>query len=118
MVYLTRATPCRGTPHITCWFEEIPVEALVDSGAEASVISSRVFKILHASSYSEFAPDLTTFRGIGGKQQSQGMANFTLAIRETELTVPLHVVELGQANSILGMDLWLMSDNWNWLMAF
>ena len=47
------------------------------------------------------------------------MANFTLAIGETELTVvPLHVVELGQANSILGMDLWLMSDNWNWLMAF
>ena len=53
--------------YVTCWFEGIQVEALVDSGAEASVISSRVFKILHAFSYSESAPDLTTFKGIEGK---------------------------------------------------
>ena len=58
-----------------------------------------------ASSYSNFSPDLTTFRGIGGKQQRQGVANFTLALGETKLTVPLHVVELGQADLILGMDL-------------
>ena len=69
------------------------------------MISSRAFKIVHASSFSKLSPDLTTFRGIGGKQQSQGVANFTLAMGETELTVSIHVVELDQADLILGMDL-------------
>ena len=73
-----------------CWFEGIPIEALVDSGAEASVISSRVFKTLHSTSYSGFSPDPTTFKGIGGNQQSQGVANFTFAMGETEFTAPLH----------------------------
>ena len=44
------------------------------------------------------------FRGNGGKQQVKGIAHFILNLEDTEVTVPLHFVELGQAVLILGMD--------------
>ena len=69
------------------------------------MISSRVFKTISSTCYSCFTTDLTRFRGLGGTKQSQGIADFNFAIWDSELSIPLHVVELGQADLILGMDL-------------
>ena len=66
-------------------------------------MSSRVFKAFSSTCYSCFTPDLT--RGRGGTQQSQSIADFTFAIGDRELSIPLQVVDLGQADLNLGMDL-------------
>ena len=73
--------------YVTCWFGNGPVEALIDSGAEASLMSSRIFKTLEPSVYSCFMPDCATFWGISGQQQSQGLADFTFSIGSQELEV-------------------------------
>ena len=65
---------------ITCWFDDVPVEALVDTGAEASVISSRMLRQLGTKAHSSMLPSMTQFRGIGGDQRSLGTADFYYTI--------------------------------------
>ena len=79
--------------YVTFWFNRVSVEALIDSHAEGSVMSSSVFKTISSTCYSCFIPDLIRFRGIGGTQMSQGIADFIFAIGDSELSIPLLAVE-------------------------
>ena len=91
----------------TCWFDNVPVEALVDTGAEASVIASRMFKQLSASCHSRTSPSLTQFRGIGGDQRSLGTAEFSYLIGDKKMHTNMHIVDLPHIDMILGMDAFL-----------
>ena len=94
----------------TCWFKDVPIEALVDTGAEASVISSRMLKQLGTDTHSTTLPSVTQFRGIGGDQMSLGTAHFYYAIGNKEMVTKMHIVDLPHIDMILGMDAFLDQD--------
>ena len=92
---------------MTCWFGNVPVEALVDTGAEASVISSRMFRQLDLKSHSKLIPSNTQFRGIGGDQRSLGTALFQFLAGDkipTRIESEMHIIDLPHIDMILGMD--------------
>ena len=100
----------------TCWFDNIPIEALVDTGAEASVIASRAYRLLGRNHHSQILPSMTQFRGIGGSQGSLGTANFEYTIGNKEMVTNMHIVDLPHIDMILGMNAFI-DENVNFRMS-
>ena len=92
---------------VTCMFDDVPIEALVDTGAETSVISHRMLRQLGTESHSSMLPSMTQFRGIGGNQRSLGTAEFYYTIGKKEMSTSMHIVDLPHIDMILGMDAFL-----------
>ena len=90
--------------YTTCWFEDVPIEALVDTGAEASVISSRMLRQLGTKCHSTTIPSMTQFRGIGGNQRSLGTAYFCYTIGHKKMVTKMYIIDLPHIDLILGMD--------------
>ena len=92
---------------LTCIFDDVPIEALVDTGAETSVISHRMLRQLGTGSHSTLLPSMTQFRGIGGNQKSLGTADFNYTIGKKQMSTSMHIVDLPHIDMILGMDAFL-----------
>ena len=92
---------------LTCMFDDVPIEALIDTGAETSVISHRMLRQLGTGSHSTLLPSMTQFRGIGGNQKSLGTALFQYTIGEKQMSTTMHIVDLPHIDMILGMDAFL-----------
>ena len=88
-------------------FDDVPIEALIDTGAETSVISHRMLRQLGTGSHSTLLPSMTQFRGIGGNQKSLGTALFQYTIGEKQMSTTMHIVDLPHIDMILGMDAFL-----------
>ena len=100
----------------TCWFDNIPIEALVDTGAEASVIASRAYRQLGRNHHSQILPSMVQFRGIGGDQGSLGTAKFKYTIGNKDMVTTMHIVDLPHIDMILGMDAFI-HENANFRMS-
>ena len=97
------------TMYSDCWYatiriNDIELEALVDSGAEKSLLSLDVFNIINHEGRYSIHPSAVKFRGIGGAQASLGICSVDLTIGERVIDADLHVIPLENVDCILGMD--------------
>ena len=92
-----------------CWYAftfigSCPVEALIDSGAEISIVSKRIYDDLDSHEKPALVPSKIKFRGIGGTQASLGWGIFPILLGNEIVKTKLHVVDLPHIDCILGMD--------------
>jgi len=92
-----------------CWYAQIQigdilVDALVDSGAEMSLLSTDIYQQLPDIQDYELRATNTRFRGIGGAQQSLGTCHTDISVGPTCFPATFHVVKLPGIDCILGMD--------------
>ena len=92
-----------------CWYANVKiggviVEALIDSGAEMSLLSTEVYNQLSEDGGYDTKPSAVRFRGIGGAQPSLGTCMVDLTFGGNTLNTNMHVVHLNGLDCILGMD--------------
>ena len=71
--------------HIPCKFGDRTIEALIDTGAESSIMSRKCFKKLDQDTHTTPVPSKTVFHGIGGDQASYGVADLTYHVGQKQL---------------------------------
>ena len=81
------------------------VDALIDTGAERSVLAKHVYEAIPVERRPPIHPAPGIFTGIGGTQECLGVCHLTIPLKDHTISSYFYVLELPNIDCLIGMDI-------------